>query len=382
MRNATTLLNRLHAFFGVGALIGPLVATRMLRVATWPTVWLVLALVTVPLVVGFGLAYPRREPPVAAGTDGRSPAAPRSGGLLASTLRERGVLLGALLLTVYVGLEIGMGNWAFTYLVEARAGDLLTGAQSAGTGWADLGRFLISPAASRTASPGGDDLWLLGSACRAVTWLVPSAAAANTDLVLLGFLGPIFPTAMAVVPADVAPAGADRDRGDERRVGVGGWRAWLAGTHRASALDPTTIHAAAGAGADRDLVADGAGCTEPDRSQARTEADQVTPARPLADRRIPLQLVEAQERMPVRTEVRDRPAEPVSGRLGELVERNDRSRCPPPGEYRARGYDLSCSWCRQAGTRSKESSGTADQRRRRAGPNRGYRPGAGCATRW
>lgn len=211
LRNATTLLNRLHAFFGVGALIGPLVATRMLRVATWPTVWLVLALVTVPLVVGFGLAYPRREPPVAAGTDGRSPAAPRSGGLLASTLRERGVLLGALLLTVYVGLEIGMGNWAFTYLVEEREqADLLAGYAVSGY-WLGLtlGRFLISPAANRTGlTPVGMTYGCLGgvSLAAAVTWLVPSAAAASAGLVLLGFfLGPIFPTAMAVVPRLTSP---------------------------------------------------------------------------------------------------------------------------------------------------------------------------------
>lgn len=207
LRGATTLLNRLHAFFGVGALLGPLAATRMLQVTTWPMVWLGMALVAVPLVVGFALAYPRRDPPVATATD-EQPAAvtSRRGGLLPSTLRERGVLLGALLLTVYVGLEIGMGNWAFTYLVEERGqADLLAGYTVSGY-WLGLtlGRFLISPAAGRIGlTPVGMTFGCLSGVglAAAVTWLVPSAAAASVGLVLLGFfLGPIFPTAMAVVP--------------------------------------------------------------------------------------------------------------------------------------------------------------------------------------
>src|SRR5690606_25459943 len=207
LRRATTLLNRLHAFFGVGALLGPLVATRMLRVTTWPTVWLVLALVAVPLVVGYALAFPRRNPPVVAQADSR-PAAPATQprGLLPSTLRERGVLLGALLLTVYVGMEGGLGNWAFTYLVEAREqADLLAGYTVSGF-WLGLtlGRFLISPTAGRMGvTPVTMIFGCLGAASAAVTvtWLVPSAAVASASLVLLGFfLGPIFPTAMAVVP--------------------------------------------------------------------------------------------------------------------------------------------------------------------------------------
>lgn len=58
---ATTLLNRLHAFFGVGALLGPLLATWMLGHLPWTAVWLVLALAGLPLIVGFRLALPARE---------------------------------------------------------------------------------------------------------------------------------------------------------------------------------------------------------------------------------------------------------------------------------------------------------------------------------
>ncbi|HEY9521923.1 MAG TPA: MFS transporter, partial [Thermopolyspora sp.] len=59
---ATTLLNRLHAFFGVGALLGPLLATWMLGYLPWTAVWLVLALACLPLVAGFQLTLPARDP--------------------------------------------------------------------------------------------------------------------------------------------------------------------------------------------------------------------------------------------------------------------------------------------------------------------------------
>src|SRR5690606_20896032 len=146
-----------------------------------------------PLVVGFALAYPRRDPPVATATD-EQPAAvtSRRGGLLPSTLRERGVLLGALLLTVYVGLEIGMGNWAFTYLVEERdEADRLAGCPVS-RAWVGLplGRLLTSPGAGAIGlTPVGLPFGCLSGVgpAAAVTWLVPSAAAASVGLVLLGF---------------------------------------------------------------------------------------------------------------------------------------------------------------------------------------------------
>src|ERR1700683_4213742 len=59
---ATTLLNRLHAFFGVGALLGPPLAAWVVGFSSWTVVWLVLAVACVPLAVGFLTAYPGPEP--------------------------------------------------------------------------------------------------------------------------------------------------------------------------------------------------------------------------------------------------------------------------------------------------------------------------------
>ncbi len=179
---AATLLNRLHAFFGVGALLGPLAAAALLTVASWPVVVLALAGGAAPLAVAVRATYPPRanEPAEPAGATTPVDVEHRRGGwaLVAAAVRQPAVLLAATMLTLYVGLELGVGNWAYGYLVEARdLSDLQAGYAVSGY-WLGLtlGRFLISPAAAR----------------RGIT---------PVGLALLGFfLGPIFPTTMAVLP--------------------------------------------------------------------------------------------------------------------------------------------------------------------------------------
>lgn len=199
---ATTLINRLHAFFGVGALIGPLLATWTLRYFDWTAVWLILALSWVPLLVGFLLAYPAHAPAlVPPGTS------PPSRGLFASAVREPAILLAAGFLAVYVGLELSVGNWGFSYLVSDRSqGDLVAGYILSGY-WLGLtlGRFLISPVARRQGlTPARmTELCLIGVAAGSLlVWVAPLVAGAGLGFLLLGFfLGPIFPTAIAVVPS-------------------------------------------------------------------------------------------------------------------------------------------------------------------------------------
>lgn len=195
--DATSRLNRLHAFFGVGALLGPLLATWIVGFTRWTAVWLVLAAVCVPLVVGFVTVFPR---------DRRTADAGSGKGLIRPVLRQRAIVLGAVLLSVYVGLEIGMGNWGFSYLVQFRERPEVIAGYAVSGYWLGLtlGRFLISPIAARFGATQVRLMYavLIGVLASSVfIWLVPVPAAAAAGLVLLGFfLGPVFPTTMAVVP--------------------------------------------------------------------------------------------------------------------------------------------------------------------------------------
>ncbi|MFC7278730.1 MFS transporter [Paractinoplanes rhizophilus] len=200
--NATTLLNRLHGFFGVGALLGPPLAAWIVALSSWPTVMLVLAAVAVPLTAGFLIVFPRTDPSPAAA----QPESAAARGLARLAARQAGVLLGAALLAVYVGLELGVGNWAFGYLVDGRGqAEVLAGYAVSGY-WLGLtaGRFLLSPIVTRLGftAAGLMTICIAGvTVVTALTWALPGTAAATAGLVLLGFfLGPIFPTAMALAP--------------------------------------------------------------------------------------------------------------------------------------------------------------------------------------
>ena len=197
------LLNYLHAFFGVGALLGPLIAAALIaRHVPWTSFFLLFAGLIVPVAFGILFLYPRGTPPVEE----------QSGPRLTSALRHPGVLLAALFLALYVGIEVSMGNWGFSFLTEQRQQTVLLAGWVVSGYWLGLtvGRFVLN----RLAEWFGLGVAGLNAGCLAgivgsalLVWLVPSGGAAVAGFVLLGFfLGPIYPITIAVVPR-LAPAG-------------------------------------------------------------------------------------------------------------------------------------------------------------------------------
>lgn len=223
---STTLLNRLHAFFGVGALLGPLLAAWTLGFTRWPMVYLVLALVAAPVVAGQLLTYPRQEPP-----GEERPA------LLRLTVTVPAVLFAGAFLTVYVGLEIAVGTWAYSLLTEEHGQGPLLAGWSVSAYWLGLtlGRFVISPVAGRVglSAAGTSFVCLFGvTGAALVGWLAPTGAVVTVALVFMGcFLGPLFPTAIAVLPDVVEPRLVPTAIGVVNGVSVvgGALFPWLAG---------------------------------------------------------------------------------------------------------------------------------------------------------
>jgi fucose permease len=200
LERPTALLNSLHAFFGVGAVIGPLLAATVLAQGyAWTTFYVLVAVLIAPLVAGL-LLYPRTARPDP--TD----APPRiSAGLLL-----RGVWLGGLFLALYVGVEISVGNWTVSFLTEDRDYSVVAAGWAVSGYWMGLtaGRFVLNRLFERfgVGAVGMIAACLAGTVVSAATvWLVPGGAIVG--LALLGFaLGPMYPTMIAVMPRLVPAA--------------------------------------------------------------------------------------------------------------------------------------------------------------------------------
>ncbi len=201
LRENAAKLNYLHAFYGVGALIGPLVASAVLAFGwAWNIVYYVWGVFAVLILVGFlwlfpGLALER-------GDAGNSVIEER-GNVLLEALKLRTVWLAALFLLFYVGTEVSLGNWGYTFLTEERHEAALFSGWSISGYWMGLtvGRFLLGRVAVRIGNDRLIQGCLVGTVAGVlIVWLLPFGWAALVGLWVTGFsLGPIYPTTVALM---------------------------------------------------------------------------------------------------------------------------------------------------------------------------------------
>ncbi|HEY7975431.1 MAG TPA: MFS transporter [Ktedonobacterales bacterium] len=198
----SALLNYLHAFYGAGALLGPLIASVILaRSWGWNVTYLVWLLGGILAVIGFARVFDGQGAAAkAARSKGGADQAP---GLLGTTLRMRFVWICALFLFLYVGAEVSLGSWSYSLLTESRGqGPLLAGWMVSGY-WLGLtiGRVVLGRVAERIGAS-RLILWCLVGVLAAALlfWPAPNGFLNALALLLAGFsLGPIFPSTIAVV---------------------------------------------------------------------------------------------------------------------------------------------------------------------------------------
>ena len=132
-------MNAMHSFFGIGALVAPIVVAQT-ALFNYPTThsYFVLACLLLPVA-----AYTVRLPspvPAAAAKHEESPIA-----------NTRLVVLIALFLFLYLGAEVGFAGWIFTYTIELKLSEATTAAYLTSLFWGSLtlGRMLTIPVAVR-----------------------------------------------------------------------------------------------------------------------------------------------------------------------------------------------------------------------------------------
>jgi fucose permease len=198
---STALLNYLHAFYGVGAWLGPLLASLLLaQHLGWNGVYITWWSLGLLALVGFGWLF-RNLNGQQEGEEGEEKA---TGNVLWMALRLRVVWFAALFLLFYVGAEVSLGNWSFSLLTEERHGDLLLSGGIVSGYWfgLTLGRVVLAHTGERIGNRRLIELCLCGVALGlALIWFVPFQPVSAAGLLLVGFcLGPIFPTVIALMP--------------------------------------------------------------------------------------------------------------------------------------------------------------------------------------
>ncbi|KAK4100955.1 MFS general substrate transporter [Parathielavia hyrcaniae] len=210
MHRANELLGFLHGAYGLGATIGPLIATAMVTRGGLP--WYTFYYVMIGL---DGLALFLLVPAFwrATGKVHRATHTAGTGGKRTTTravLRSPVVWLVALFLLGYVGAEVSLGGWIVTFMLKVRGAEPFMAGLTATFFWLGLtvGRVVLGFATGRVGEKLAITVYLLLSvALQLLYWLVPDFAAGATFVTLLGFfLGPLFPAAIVaatkLLPSD------------------------------------------------------------------------------------------------------------------------------------------------------------------------------------
>jgi fucose permease len=200
----TILLNNLHAFYGGGALSGPLIASGFLALHwAWNSVYLVWVAVSLCLLLGFGLTFKRSASSVGSVGERTENVNEKQGNILIQVLRLRVVWLAAFFLLFYVGTETSLGSWSYSFLIEQRHGSILFSGWIISGYWMGLtlGRLTLARLMQRFGRKHLVQMCLAGVlAGMLLVWFAPGAWISAIGLCFTGFcLGPIFPTTIALM---------------------------------------------------------------------------------------------------------------------------------------------------------------------------------------
>lgn len=201
-------MNWLHACYGIGATLGPVIMTSMVVArGSWRAGYA--AVGSLLLMQALLFALTRRLWGAAEGTKAEDSSARMS---IAATLGRGAVWLHILLFFMYTGLEVMIGQWSFTLLTESRHMPVEMAGACVTAYWASItaGRVLFGFIVERVRI----DLLIRGCLLVALAGIVliafsPSSALNAIGLVLAGLgLAPIFPCLMTQTPRRLGQAAA------------------------------------------------------------------------------------------------------------------------------------------------------------------------------
>jgi fucose permease len=193
-------INWMHASYGLGATLGPLLVTAMMSGdAGWRWVYGAMAFGVGGLTVALALTHrawrqPAAAPPSAAGPPAAQPEARSQ----AATRQARARVLGGLAFAaIETGIESGAGIWGFVFLTEGRGLSTAAAGVAISAYWAMMfvGRLVFGPVAERLGAASVLGWAVTGVAAGAAVMTVPGPRLlAVAGLMVIGLAAaPVFP---------------------------------------------------------------------------------------------------------------------------------------------------------------------------------------------
>ncbi|KAF9475148.1 MFS general substrate transporter [Pholiota conissans] len=200
--NAEAKMGVLHAFYGLGAFVSPLAATQFAQARRWSFHYLVSLSVSVVDIIVLVVVFKLKsmdECLALAGEHIPERAEEGEEGSFKQVMQTRAVHLLAFFILIYVGVEVTIGGWIVTFIIDVRNGGPSSGYVSSGFfGGLTLGRVLLLWVNKKV----GERLVLFIYATLAIAldltiWFVPSLIGNAVAISIIGvLLGPMYPIAM------------------------------------------------------------------------------------------------------------------------------------------------------------------------------------------
>ncbi|KAI8211241.1 Bypass of stop codon protein 6 [Colletotrichum sp. SAR 10_76] len=209
MQNSNELLGFLHGAYGLGATVGPLIASAMVARADleWFNFYYVMTAMTALTFIltstafwkATGKVHREKHP---SSTDGANHTS------TVAVIRKPITWLLAFYLLAYVGIEVALGGWIVTFMLRVRHAEPFLAGITTVLFWLGLtlGRLVLGFVTGRVGEKRAIAVYvLLSIVLQLLYWLVPNFVASVIFVMLLGFfLGPLFPAAI-VAAAKLLP---------------------------------------------------------------------------------------------------------------------------------------------------------------------------------
>lgn len=206
-RFSEAVMNRLHAFFGIGALIGPLIMGGVLdRGASWRVGYVIVGSILLIMTVIFVISrrlwdYGGHESGAGSFAVVATP--------VREVLRSPVVWLSVVIFFFCTGVEFSGGQWAFTVMRERFGQSEAIASLWAGLYWGALatGRLTLGMISARVGTARMIQISIAGNIAGGLLYTLGSYEVAVVGLMLMGFwMAPLFPLLMTMTPRRLGTA--------------------------------------------------------------------------------------------------------------------------------------------------------------------------------